>query len=225
MLCPMNVYGRVKADHEIMLEYAQYRDCDIKTASWMKECGGTVNFRVRVLVPPGKRFETTRLPHVNSLITVYVSLFGCDRKTGSIVLAVKDFSFLPRSLSSSTETSEKVAPPETPFKKGWLCPDATASPSPAWKNKRKRLEVPIVSYVLETDQDSDNSSIKSYHHGVSPQTLTLHSLIINYFGGRRWRWIGIWCTSRNHGWNVTGPELSSGEQLGSKRWRRQCHTT
>lgn len=164
----MNVCGRVEAVHQNMPEYAQYRVYDIKTASWVKECGRTVDFRVRVLVPPGKRFEKTRLPQVNSLITVYGSLFGRDRKTGSIVLAMKDFSFLPRSSSTSTETSEKVAPPETPRKKGWLCPDATASPSPAGKNKRKRLDVPIVSYALETDQDSDNSSSKSYLHCVSP---------------------------------------------------------
>jgi hypothetical protein len=65
MLCPTNVCGRVEAVHQNMPEYAQYRIYDIKTASWVKECGRTVDFRVRVMVPPGKRFEKTRLPQVN----------------------------------------------------------------------------------------------------------------------------------------------------------------
>lgn len=155
----------------------------------MGECGRNVDFGVQVFVPPGKRFDKTRLPQVNSLVTVYGSLFGRDRKTSSIVLAMKHFSFLPRSSSTSTETSEKVAAPETPGKKDRLRPDATASPSPARKNELKRLDVPIVSSALETDNDSDNSSNKSYLYCVSPQTLTLHSIIINYFGGWRRRWI------------------------------------
>jgi len=169
----MNVCGRVEVVHQNMPEYAQYRVYDIKTTSCVKECGRTVDFCVRVFVPPGKGFEKTRLPQVNSVITVYGSLFGRDRKTGSIVLAMKDFSFLPRSSSTSTETSEKVAPPETPRKKGWLRPNATALPSPAGKNNRKRSDIPIGSYALETDQDSDNSSCKCYLHFVSPPVSRL----------------------------------------------------
>jgi hypothetical protein len=174
VLCPMNVCGRVAVVYPDMPEYGQYRRFDIKTASWVKELGRTVDFCVRVLVPPGRRFEKTPLPQVNSLITVYGSLFGRDRKSDTIVLALKDFSFLPRSLSSSksAETTKQGAPPGTPRKKIWDTPrprpKQIISPSPAERNKHKRLDVPVRSVALETASDSDDSYGKSYHCCVSP---------------------------------------------------------
>jgi len=119
VLCPINVCGRVKVVYPDMPEYGQCRRFDIKTASWGKELRRNVDVCVRVLVPLGRRFEKTPLPHINSLITVYGSLFGRGRKTETIILALEEFSFLPRSLSTSksAETTEQGAPPETPRKK------------------------------------------------------------------------------------------------------------
>jgi len=124
VLCPVNVCGHVNVVYQDMPEYGQYRGYDIKTASWAKELGWTVDCCVRVLVPLARHFDTTRLHQVNSLITVYGSLFGRDRKSDTIVLALKDFSFLPRSLSSSqsAEPTERGAPPVTPRKKIGVTP-------------------------------------------------------------------------------------------------------
>jgi hypothetical protein len=152
-----------------MPEYGEYHGFDIKTASWVKELGRAVDFCVWVLVPPGRRFEKTPLPQVNSLNTVYGSLFGRDRMSNTIVLILKDFSFLPRSLSSSksAEMTEQGALPGEPRKKIWVIlrpqPKQIISPNPAERNKRKRLDVPVRSVALETASDSDDSYGKSYH--------------------------------------------------------------
>jgi len=170
----MHVCGRVEAVYQDMSEYGQYRGFDVKTASWVKELGRSVDFRVRVLVPPGKRFEKSPLPQTNALINVHGSLFGRDKKTGSIILAMKDFNFLPRSSSTSpsaaTET-EQGSSPETPRKQGWGRPNsvspskqlAAASPSgQTEKPKRKRVDVPFQFNMVENSDghDSDHSSSK-----------------------------------------------------------------
>jgi len=135
ILCPKYLCGHVEAVCTDKQNYAQYRVYGIKTASWVKECGRTGDWHVEVLVLPGKILEATHLPQVNSLITVYESLLVHGRKTSSTVLAIKEFSFLPKTSSPSTEISNKVAAHETSHIKGWLRPNATESLITARRNK------------------------------------------------------------------------------------------
>jgi hypothetical protein len=173
VICPMNVCGRVAVVYPDMPEYGQYCGFDIKTAFWVKELGWTVDFCVPVLVPPRRCFEKTPIPHVNSLITVYVSLFGRDRKSNTIVLALKDFAFLPRSLSSSksAEMTEQVSTPGTPQKQIWVAPRHWQKqiiwPSPDVRNTRKCLYRPVRSVVPEIVLDPDDSYGKCYHYCIS----------------------------------------------------------
>jgi len=160
--------------YQDLSEYCHYRGFSVKTVSWVTKFGRSVDFRVWVLVPPGKRFKKTPFTQTDALINVHGSLCGWDMKTGSIILAMKDFNFLPRSSSTSpaaaTET-EQGSPPETHLKQGWGRPNsvspsnqlASASPSGhTAKPKWKRVDVPCQFNMVENSDghDSDHSSSK-----------------------------------------------------------------
>jgi len=155
VLCPMNVCGLVEVVYADMPDYGQYRGFDIKTVSWVKELTWTIDLCVRVLVPLHRCLEKTPLPQMNSLSSVYGCLFGHDRMTETIILAMKGFPFLPKSLSTSksVETTEQGAPPETLWMKIWVTPrprpKQIISPSPAERNIPRHLNVPIRSVALE----------------------------------------------------------------------------
>ena len=172
-ICPMNVCGRVEVVYHDIPEYGRYCGFDITTASSVKEVGRTVNFCVRVLVLLGRRFEKTPIPQIDSLITVYGSFFGRDSKTETIIYPLQDFSFLPGSLSTSKSAgmTEQGAPPKTPWKKIRVTPrprpKQIISPSPAERNKHKRLDVPVQSLAPETASDSADSYGMSYQCCVS----------------------------------------------------------
>jgi len=70
--------------------------------------------------------EKTPLPKVNSTITVDGGWFSHNRMSETISLALKDFSFLPRSLSTSksAEMADYGMPPNIPQKKIWITPRA-----------------------------------------------------------------------------------------------------
>ena len=95
MPCPRHVCGRVESVYNDMLQYPMYCGFDVITAAWMKDLGRSVDLCVRLLVPPSKQCAKTPLHQTNVLINVLGSLFGQDKKGGSITFAMKDFNFLP----------------------------------------------------------------------------------------------------------------------------------
>jgi len=129
--CSMYVCGQVETVYQTMPEYGEYHGFNVRTASWVKECSRLVDFRVRVLVPLGKRFENTPLPQANSITNVHGTLFGRDKATDTIIIMVKGFSILPGSSSNllSASSVETSATPKTPHKKG-RCNLHPVTPSP-----------------------------------------------------------------------------------------------
>ncbi|KAF8536375.1 hypothetical protein BDD12DRAFT_807827 [Trichophaea hybrida] len=108
-------------------EYGPYRGYNVQTACWMKEFNHSVDFIVRVVVPPNKPFDKTPLPHLNSLVNLYGYLFGRDKVLGMLIIMLKEFSFLRKYCSTSKENSigDSTAA-STPREKGWSrAPPAT----------------------------------------------------------------------------------------------------
>jgi len=229
VLYPVNMCSHGKVDCPDMPEYGRYCGFDLKIAVCAKELGETVDFYVQVMVPVGRLFNKTPLPQIHSLSSVDGRWFGCDRKTETMILTLTDISFLPRSWSTSKSawTTKQVVSPDTPVEEMWVTPRVWCkqiiSHSPAERNKSNCLDVPIRSVALETTSDVDDSYGKSYHCGVWHENLTLHSVVINSSGARRW--VSKYCKTQNSSHNTSGAEPSHSEPLTCMRWYRQCSAT
>ncbi|KAF8533011.1 hypothetical protein BDD12DRAFT_810521 [Trichophaea hybrida] len=183
MPCPIHICGRVEAVYRDLPEYGPYRGYNVQTACWMKEFNHSVDFIVRVVVPPNQRFNKTALPQLNSLVNDHGYLFGRDKVSGMLIIMLKEFSFLPKSSSTSEEVSVGDGTPAgTPRKKGWgrahpLTPtskagnpsaDLPCSTPPAATGKRKRTPsspTPIRTVTISPNEfitvlDGDTSSSK-----------------------------------------------------------------
>ncbi|KAF8535919.1 hypothetical protein BDD12DRAFT_808196 [Trichophaea hybrida] len=178
MPCPIHICGRVESVYRDLPEYGPYRGYNVQTASWMKEFNRSVDFIVRVVVPPNKRFDKTPLPHLNSLVNLHGYLFGCDKVSGMLIIMLKEFSCLPKSSSTSEENSiGDGTPASTPRKKGWsrappATPKSTAgnpsvdlpcsTPPPPATGKRKRTPsspTPVRNLTISDGNASSTSSL------------------------------------------------------------------
>jgi hypothetical protein len=104
----------------------------------------------------GRHFETTPLPQLTSLMTIYGNLFSHNRKTETIILTVNDFCFLPRSLSTSksAKMTEQGVPPTIPLNQICVTPrlrrEYIILPSAAGRITHNGFDMPVQSVVLET---------------------------------------------------------------------------
>jgi hypothetical protein len=154
--CPIHVCGKVDSIYTDLPEYGRYRGYNVKTACWVKEHNRLVDFVVRVIVAPNPRFDKTPLPQLNSFINVHGYLFGRDKALDMLIIMLKEFSFLPKSSSTSDGSSaEEAVQPETPRKKGWRrAPPATPSSNPAASPSASTSSTPHAVAEHKTPQAS-----------------------------------------------------------------------
>ncbi|KAF8533240.1 hypothetical protein BDD12DRAFT_899839 [Trichophaea hybrida] len=178
MPCPIHICGRVESVYRDLPENGPYRGYNVQTGCWMREFTRSDDFIVRVVVPPNKRFDKTPLPHLNSLVNLHGYLFGHDKVSGILIIMLKEFSFLPKSSSTSEENSiGDSTPASTPRKKDWSrappttpkstagnpsadLPCSTAPPPASEKRKHTPLSpTPIRTVTISDGNASSTSSL------------------------------------------------------------------
>ncbi|KAF8533497.1 hypothetical protein BDD12DRAFT_898777 [Trichophaea hybrida] len=178
LVLDVSMHQSVESVYRDLPDYGPYRGYNVQTACWMKEFTRSVDFIVHVVVPPNKRFDMTPLPLLNSLVNLHGYLFGRDKVSGILIIMLKEFSFLPKSSSTSEENSiGDGTPASTPGKKGWsrappTTPKSTAgnpsadlpcstSPPPATekRNRTPSSPTPIRTVTISDGNASSTSSL------------------------------------------------------------------
>lgn len=164
--CPLNICGRVASVHTALPKFPHYRVFDIRTASWLKEKRDSIEFFVRVLIRPTKRFEKTPTPLLNSIISVYGGLLGRDTDYDFLIVELKDFTFLGKAASeTNTKLESSVAASSsantTPRKKGWARPSFPTplpkKPPPAFRLQSSNA-APGPSILTSADDSADQTA-------------------------------------------------------------------